>query len=131
MDNATNGSGGTDETLLERVGGASAVIDTLKILYDRLFADELIAPFLAGVDAQVLLDKQYDFLGRMLEASEYDPERLRAVHQQLVDDGLGDVHFDGFLAHMRVALVEAEVPDDCVEEVIDAFETTRDDILCR
>ena len=30
-----------------------------------------------------------------------------------------------------VALAGAEVPEDCIDEVIAAFETTRDDVLCR
>ena len=123
--------GVVEETLLERIGGASAVLDTLEIFYDRMFADELIAPFLEGVDPQVLLEKQYDFLGRMLEASEYDADRLRSAHQALVERGLGDPHFDAYLAHLRVALADAEVSDDCIDEVIAAFETTRNDVLCR
>lgn len=123
--------GVVEETLLERIGGASAVLDALEIFYDRLFDDDLLAPFLEGVDPQVLLEKQYDFLGRMLEASEYDANRLRGAHQALVDRGLGDPHFDAYLAHLRVALAGAEVPEDCIDEVIAAFEATRDDVLCR
>lgn len=123
--------GGVEETLLERIGGASAVLDALEIFYDRVFADDLLAPFLEGVDPQVLLEKQYDFLGRMLDASEYDGATLRAAHRQLVADGLGDEHFDAFLAHLRVALVDAEVPADCIDDVVDAFEATRADVLCK
>jgi len=120
-----------DETLLERMGGASAVIDTLDALYERLLQDELLVPFLEGIDVQVLRDKQYDFLGRMLDASEYDSARLRQAHQGLVDQGLSDAHIDAWLDHMRVALAGAEVPEDCIDEVIAAFEATRDDVLCR
>lgn len=119
------------ETLLERMGGASAVIDSIEGLHDRMLADERLTPFLEGVDADVWSAKQYDFLGRMLEASEYDAERLRASHQRLVDDGLGDEHFDLTMGYLREAMVDAEVPEDCLDEVIAAFESTRVDILCR
>ncbi len=118
-------------TLLERMGGASAVIDAIEALHDRMLADDTLAPFLEGVDAEVWTHKQFDFLGRMLEASDYDPMRLRAVHQRLVDDGLGDTHFDRTMQHLRDALVTSEVPEDCVDEVLEAFESTRVDILCR
>jgi truncated hemoglobin YjbI len=119
------------ETLLERMGGASAVIDAIEALHERMLADEVLVPFLEGIDPQVWTEKQYDFLGRMLEASEYDGPRLRTTHQRLVDAGLGDEHFDRTLEHLRVALGVAEVPPDCADEVIAAFESTRADILCR
>jgi truncated hemoglobin YjbI len=123
-------SNGAD-TLLVRMGGASAVIDAIEGLHDRMLADDSLTPFLEGIDAQVWTEKQYDFLGRMLEASEYDGPRLRRTHQRLVDAGLSDEHFDRTLAYLREALADAEVPRDCTDEVIAAFEATRADILCR
>jgi truncated hemoglobin YjbI len=48
-----------------------------------------------------------------------------------VDAGLADAHFDRTLEHLRAALADAEVPQDCTDEVIAAFESTRADILCR
>lgn len=119
------------ETLLERMGGASAVIDAIEGLHDRMLGDDTLTPFLEGVDMDVWTAKQYDFLGRMLEASEYDGQRLRVSHQRLVDAGLGDAEFDRTLEHLREALVDAEVPQDCLDEVIAAFESTRSDILCK
>lgn len=119
------------ETLLERMGGASAVIDTLEGMHDRMLADESLTPFLQGVDPQVWTHKQYDFLGRMLEASEYDAQHLRRSHQRLVDMGLGDEHFDRTLEYLRAAMADAEVPESCIDEVVAAFESTRPDILCR
>lgn len=119
------------KTLLERMGGASAVIDAIDGLHDRMLDDEELAPFLEGVDVEVWAAKQFDFLGRMLEASEYDGDRLRAAHRRLVDAGLSDHHFDLTMAHLRLSLADAEVPEDCIDEVIAAFETTRADILCK
>jgi truncated hemoglobin YjbI len=119
------------ETLLERMGGASAVIDAIEGLHDRMLADDTLTPFLEGIDADVWSAKQFDFLGRMLEASEYDAQRLRVSHQRLVDAGLGDAHFDRTMEYLREALVDAEVPADCLDEVIAAFESTRADILCK
>ena len=119
------------ETLLERMGGASAVIDAIEGLHDRMLVDDTLTPFLEGIDPDVWTAKQFDFLGRMLEASEYDGERLRVTHQRLVDAGLGDEQFDRTLEYLRAALVDAEVPADCLDEVIAAFESTRADILCK
>lgn len=119
------------KTLLERMGGASAVIETIEGLHDRMLADDTLAPFLEGVDAEVWTSKQFDFLGRMLGASEYDGETLRRSHQRLVDKGLDDPHFDATLEHLQAALRGAEVPEDCIPEVTEAFESTRRDILCR
>ena len=119
------------ETLLERMGGASAVIEAIEGLHDRMLADDTLTPFLEGIDADVWTAKQFDFLGRMLEASEYDGQRLRVTHQRLVDAGLGDAQFDRTLEYLRAALVDAEVPADCLDEVIAAFESTRADILCK
>ena len=119
------------DTLLVRMGGASAVIEAIEGLHDRMLIDDTLTPFLEGIDAEVWTAKQFDFLGRMLEASEYDGERLRVTHQRLVDAGLGDAQFDQTLEYLREALVEADVPSDCIDEVIAAFESTRADILCR
>lgn len=119
------------DTLLVRMGGASAVIDTLEHLYQKMLADTDLAPFLDGIDLEVLEAKQYDFLGRMLEASEYDGDRLRVVHQRLVDAGLDDRHFDATLNYLREAMAEADVPEECRDEVVAAFESTRADVLCR
>lgn len=119
------------ETLLERMGGASAVIEAIEALHDRMLADETLVPFLQGVDPEVWTAKQFDFLGRMLEASEYDGAHLRASHQRLVDAGLGDAHFDRTLDHLRSALADADVPTAVIDEVVAAFESTRSDILCR
>lgn len=118
-------------TLLERMGGASVVMDSIDGLHERMAADESLAPFLEGVDGEVWTSKMFDFLGRTLEASEYDGQRLRASHQRLVNEGLGDLHFDRTLEHLRASMVEAEVPDDCIEEVLVVFESTRDDVLCK
>ena len=119
------------DTLLERMGGASAVIEAIEALHAQMLADDTLSPFLEGVDPEVWTAKQFDFLGRMLEASEYDGPRLRQSHQRLVDAGLGDAQFDRTMEHLRAALKEAEVPGECVDEVVAAFESTRDDILCR
>lgn len=118
-------------TLLERMGGASAVMDSLDGLSRRMVADETIAPFFEGIDAQVWTEKLYDFLGRTLEATEYDAGRLRTSHQRLVDAGLSDIHFDLTMGYLREALVEAAVPADCVDEVVNLFESTRNDVLCK
>lgn len=119
------------ETLLERMGGASAVIDAIEGLHDRMLVDDTLTPFLEGVDADVWSAKQFDFLGRMLDASDYDAQRLRVSHQRLVDAGLSDEHFDRTMDYLREALVDAEVPADCRDEVLAAFESTRADILCK
>lgn len=118
-------------TLLERMGGASAVMDSLDGLSRRMVSDATLAPFFEGVDAQVWTEKLYDFLGRTLEASEYDSARLRTSHQRLVDAGLGDAHFDLTILYLREALDEVGVPEDCVEEVVVLFESTRKDVLCQ
>jgi hemoglobin len=119
------------QTLLERMGGASAVIDTLESLHHKMMGDADLAPFMEDVDLEVLEAKQFDFLGRMLDASEYDAERLRVAHQRLVQAGLGDRHFDTTLGYLRDAMAEAGVPAECVDEVVAAFESTRPDVLCR
>lgn len=119
------------ETLLERMGGASAVMEAIEGLHDRMLSDDTLTPFLEGIDADVWTAKQFDFLGRMLDASDYDGERLRVTHQRLVDAGLGDAQFDRTLEYLRAALTEAEVPSSCHDEVIAAFESTRADILCK
>lgn len=118
-------------TLLERMGGASAVMDTLDGMHERMLADATLTPFLEGVDTKVWMGKQFDFLGRVLDASEYDGARLRSSHQRLVDAGLSDAHFDRTLEYLRAAMVDAEVPDDCLDEVIAVFESTQRDVLCK
>lgn len=121
---------GDEKTLLERMGGASTVIDTIEGLHARMAEDNDLSRFIEGVDPEVWTGKLFDFLGRMLGASEYDGGRLRRAHQRLVDGGLDDSHFDATLDYLRAAMVQAGVPDSCLDEVITAFESTRSDVLC-
>lgn len=112
------------------MGGASAVIETLDGMHARMLADERLAPYLEGVDTDVLAGKQHDFLGRVLGASECDGERLRSAHAGMVARGLSDEHFDLTLDYMRAAMEDAGVPPECVDEVAKVVESTRRDVLC-
>ena len=119
-------------TLLERMGGVSVVLDMVDRLHAKMNDNQELAPFMEGVDLDVLGRKQTDWLGRFLgEASEYDASALRNAHQRLVDQGLSDRHFDITLEYIAETLRELEVSASCVAEITAIVQETRDDVLCK
>ena len=122
----------SSSTLYERVGGESALAAVVNLLYDRVFKDPLLIPFLDGIDVQRQESKLVAFLSTVFAGpTRYSGEGLRQAHRHLVARGLSDHHFDAVAYHLQSALEELAVPATLVEEIMAIVESTRNDVLNR
>jgi len=98
--------------------------------YRRVLADDMLAPFFAGVD----MDRQSVMLAEFLAMAfggphAYTGRDLRTAHAQL--RGLTDAHFDRVVAQLASTLREFGVAEGDVATVGAVAETLRDDVLNR
>ena len=98
--------------------------------YRLVLTDDMLAPYLAGVD----MDKQVVMLAEFLAMAfggphAYAGRDLRTAHAGLV--GLTDAHFDRVVTHLTDTLREYGVAEGDVATVGAVAETLRDDVLNR
>ncbi len=99
-------------------------------LCQRLLADELLAPYFAGVD----LHRQAIMLAEFLALAfggphAYTGRGLRAAHAQL--PGLTDTHFDRVVSHLGSSLREFGIDEGDIATAVAVAETVRADVLNR
>jgi len=98
--------------------------------YARVLADDLLAPYFAGVD----IDRQAGMLAEFLAMAfggphAYSGRDLSAAHAHLT--GLTDEHFDRVVSYLAQTLRDRGVSDDDIATVAAVAETLRDDVLGR
>ncbi len=120
-------------TLLEQIGGESAVNAAVDIFYKKIMADDVVSPFFANTDMESQNRKQKLFLTTVLNGtSKGTLSYMRRAHKDLVHShGLSDVHFDAVAHHLQSTLEELRVPDDLLGQVMGAVGSMRDAVLDR
>lgn len=120
-------------TLYDRIGGEPAVMAAVDLFYQRMIGDPLLAPFFDQTDLATQTRKMVSFMTRAFGGpDEYRGRDLRAAHAKPVAErGLGDVHFDATVEHLRFTLVELAVLKPMAEEALALVASTRDDVLNR
>ncbi len=98
--------------------------------YSKVLADELLAPYFAGVD----IDRQAGMLAEFLAMAfggphAYAGRDLAAAHAHLA--GLTDEHFDRVVRYLGRTLRDCGISDGDVATVAAVAETLRDDVLGR
>ena len=117
------------ETTYQRLGGRDAVEAVVDEFYDRILADESLAPFFEGVPMARLRAHQVAFLSAVTGGpDDYDGDDMRAVHAHL--DLTGD-HFDAVAGHLVDALRACDVPEEDIDTVVTAVEELHDPVLGR
>lgn len=117
-------------SLYERLGGDGAITKTVVEFYDRVMADESLAPFFEGVDIDTQATKMIAFVTMAFGGPhEYTGRDLRTAHARLVQEGLGEAHFDAVAEHLRATLLHLGVQPQLIEEAIAIVATTHDDVL--
>ncbi len=119
-------------TLYDRLGGQGAIDAFVPLFYEKVLADDRIAPFFRGVN----IDRQSVQLNAFLTMgfggpNNYTGKGLREGHSQLLGRGLNDGHFDAALEQINATLVELNVPADLLSEVMAAAEGLRTDVLSK
>ncbi|WP_442790039.1 group I truncated hemoglobin [Nocardia sp. CDC160] len=114
-------------SIYDRIGGTAALTAVVDDFYRRVCADPNLAGFFARVDLDHLKKRQVDYFSTMLGGpAVYTGPSLRRVHQGL---GITRRHFDRVLRHLTAALIVAEVPDEIVDQIVEAMSPLADDIV--
>lgn len=122
-----------EQSLYERMGGEMAIMASTELLYDKLIADTVTAPFFDGIDMAVQSRKLVAFLTWAFGGpEEYRGKPLREAHAKLVlERGLSDVHFDAVAAHLAATLRELDTGEPLVAEIISRLAALRSEVLGR
>ena len=111
-------------------GDRQAMRSVTSSFYQRVLADDMLAPYFTGVD----MDQQSVMLAEFLALAfggphAYTGRDLRTAHAGL--PGLTDAHFDRVVAYLADALRQYGVADGDVATVGAVAETVRADVLGR
>lgn len=117
-------------SLYERIGGDAAITKTVIEFYDRVMADESVAPFFDGVDIDKQANKMIAFITMAFGGPhQYTGRDLRTAHARLVRNGLGDEHFSAIAVHLENTLADLGVDRPLIDEALSIVATTHDDVL--
>ena len=119
-------------SLFKRIGGYDAVMPAVDKLYDKILEDPLLAPLFSYDRLGLLKHHQVALITAAFGGpNKYAGQRLRDVHEPMLEQGVGDVHFDAVLQHLRSAMQELGVSEELITEALAIVETTRDEVLGR
>lgn len=107
----------TTTSLLERLGGTSAVQALVEVLCARLQRDPALAPYFEGSDTKRLRREQEAFLSEMFGAKKPDAG-LRSVRAGLSPLGFRAEQFDRTFQHLCATLAHLGVAPELVDEVV-------------
>lgn len=120
------------ESLYERLGGADAVKAAVDRFYQKMLADERVAPFFANTDMDKQRIKQRSFLTFAFGGpNTYTGQNMRDGHAHLLEKGLDDSHVDIVIEHLGNTLRELNVPESDIAEVAAIANSVRNDVLGR
>jgi hemoglobin len=98
--------------------------------YEKVRADQLLAPYFEDIDIDLQAAMLAEFLARAFGGPDaYTGRDLRSAHAKL--PGLDDVHFDRVVSYLADTLREFGVSEGDVATVGAVAETIRDDVLNR
>lgn len=118
--------------LYERIGGRSAVEETLDVFFRRVLEDERINQFFEGFDIDKLRNQQRKFINFSLGGT--DPADAQAAHDAvefLVEKDLDSDHFDMLVENIASSLEELGVPQDLVDEARVLAKSLKDEVVLK
>lgn len=119
-------------TLYERLGGDVALQAAVASFYEKVIADETLAHYFTELDMNAQIKKMIGFMRMAMGGPhDYTGRDLRTAHRRLVNDGLGDSHFDSILHHLEATFQELEVEEELIAEILELVASTHADVLCR
>jgi hemoglobin len=120
----------TEASLYERLGGEAAITATVGMFYDRIMADDSLAPFFADLDMDKQINKQIAFMTMAFGGPhDYTGRDLRTAHARLVSRGLNEDHFGAVAGHLQATLETLSVPRDLIDEVMTIVGGTQTEVL--
>ncbi len=120
----------TSTSLFDRIGGDTAVTATVIKLYDKILSDELLIPFFKDIDVAALRRSQIAFVTVAFGGPHhYSGKNMHDAHSTPRKNGLKNAHFDRVAYHLKISMMELNVPTDLIGEALSIVETTRQDIV--
>jgi len=117
----------SEETLHERLGGQAAIDLVVDEFYDRVLADESLAPHFEDTDTAALRDHQKEFITFVTGgAEEYEGPDMATAHADL---GITDEAFGRVAEHLDASLRACDVADEDREELMGAVAGLQDAIV--
>lgn len=116
-----------DDSLYDRLGRREGIAAVVEAFYDRVLADELLAPLFADSDVQRLRELLTDFVCDAAGGPEsYDGPPVRAGHLHVP---LEAAHVERAVELLEATLAESDVPEEDADAVLDVVLSYEDDLL--
>lgn len=121
------------QTLFDRIGGEDAIAAAVEIFYGKVLEDPLLASYFDRMEIKQQVNKMISFMSWAFGGPmEYRGLDLTLAHKDLVlQQGLGDQHFDAIAHHLQSTLNELGVSDELAAEVMSLIGGTRNQVLGR
>jgi hemoglobin len=112
---------GKKEHLLDKIGGMAALEAAVDLFYEKILADDELAPFFAKTNMARLKEHQRNFLSLALTEVPEDvnvPEIILIKHSRLFCMGLNETHFDKVAGHLVASLEGLQLRNDYIDEIV-------------
>jgi len=133
------------KTLLEQVGGEPAVDAAVKLFYQKMLADERVRVFFAFTNMAHQVQRQKNFLLYVLDGGnrhKYHGLSMDKAHARLITQGikdpqtgkvykLSDKEFDATAENLKRTFEDLNVPKHLIDTIMGAFESLREQVMCR
>jgi hemoglobin len=114
-------------SLLEQIGGPSALSTLVDRFYEHLWADSSLTKFFVGIDRNQLKAHQRSFLNLALGGGEYySGKPLTEAHAELKID---DEAFDKVADYLRITMRELEIDEPVIQIVDGAVKGFRSSVV--
>ena len=111
----------TPDSLFERFGGREKITAIVSSLYERVLADDELAPFFAKTSIERLQRMQFEFVASALDGPiSYTGAELTAAHK---GRGIAGKHFAAFCGHFADAAEEHGVASQDVDAALGRLAT--------
>lgn len=115
-----------EDSLFDRLGGATGVAEIVQEMYQRVLADPELAVFFEKVPMDRLRRMQFQFIAAALDGPvEYTGAELNAIHR---GRGITAHHFAKFCGHFADAVEESGATPRDVDEALGRLATYKDQI---
>lgn len=116
------------KTLFEKYGGFSTISKIVSEFYDRVLAQESLAPFFQDVNMERLMSHQTQFIAMVMgaPANQYQGRELSTAHSGL---NIKSEHFDLVAKILTEVLRDGGVEEADVQTMLSAVASTRKDIV--
>ena len=113
--------------LFDRMGGAEGVAAIVNDMYDRVLADEELAPFFKDVAVDRLRRMQFEFIASAFGGPvHYSGAEIQAIHS---GRGITAHHFTKFIGYLAQAMEARGATQADVDEMLGLVAMARDRIV--